>query len=218
MVKATIFQHHVIADGNFSKQLWQPRGFKTTQKAVKNAVIARLIVTNNSIKWDTCSLLDLEIKRLVLHCDSSFARTPLFFSLALVGFPSCNLLKFSVCCHLLVFQLQPQCGLCYIQSIKGDLSGPLCCPFLAGSQSVLCTLLLLSTFSDPAQLITLSTVTSSQLALVFSPPSFSFYSFIASACHHKTKQNPHLFLGERGETEQASRCDKMLVESIFVSS
>lgn len=159
-------------------------------------------MTNNSVKWDACSFLDLEIKRLVLHCDSSFARTPLFLQLALVGFPSRHLLKFSICCHLLVLQLQPQCYLCYIQPLKYDLSGLPNCPFLAGSQSVLCTLILPSSpFSCSAQLITLSTVTSSQLAPVFSPPNFPSYSFIASSYHHKTKQNPLLFLGEGGERQ-----------------
>lgn len=48
-------------------------------------------------------------------------------------------------------------------------------------------------------LITLSTVISSHLAPVFSPPSFSSYSFIPSEYHHKTKQNPCLFPGDRRE-------------------
>lgn len=103
-------------------------------------------MTKSSIKCDACSLLDLDIKRLILHCGSSFARTPLCLQLALVGFPSCNLLKLSIYCHLLAFQLQPQCCLCYIQPLKCDFSGVLNCPFLAGSQSVLYILLFFHPF------------------------------------------------------------------------
>lgn len=141
-----LFQHHVIANGNFSKYLWQPRVLKTRQKVVKNGVITRLTVTNNSIKCDACSFLHLEIKRLVLHCNFSFARTPLFLQLALVGFPSCNLLKFSVCFHLLVLQLQPQCCLCYTQPLRCDLLGVLNCPFLSRSQNVICIILIFHPF------------------------------------------------------------------------
>lgn len=157
---------------------------------------------NSSIKWDACSFLELEIKRLVLHCNSSFARTPLFLQLALVGCPSCNLSNslFVVIC--LFCSCSP--GVARVISSPSNMiyQGFLIVHSQLDHKSVLCALLLpSSSFSDSAQLITLSSVASSQLAPVFSPPSFPSYSFIASACHHKTKQNPCLFLGERGERQ-----------------
>lgn len=133
----------MIANGNLHSNIF---GNPESLKQYRNAVITRITVTNNSIKCDACSFLDLEIKRLVLYCNSSFARSSLFLQLALVGFPSRNLLKFPICCHLLLLQLQPQCCLCSMQPLICDLSGVLNCPFLAGSQSVLCIFLLFNPF------------------------------------------------------------------------